>query len=163
LKVTLLLATIFIGVGTTLFFDLWCWGLCKAQGVDVPDWRLAGRWFGHVAQGRLLHDDMAAARPIANEQTIGWIGHYAIGVLYAAVLVAWQGQTWLHSPTLAPALFIGIVTVLAGWLIMSPGMGNGIAASRAPAPWKTRGLQLLAHAVFGIGLWVCALAFSLTL
>ena len=160
---TFIFATIFIGIGATVVFDLWCFGICKVQNVAVPDWRHAGRWFGHVAQGRLRHDDIATAVPLANEQAIGWIGHYAIGLLYAAVLVAWQGQTWLTTPTLSPALFIGIITVLAGWLIMSPGMGNGIAAARAKFPWKTRGLQLLAHIIFGLGLWASALVFSTTL
>ena len=55
---------------------------------------------------------------------------------------------------LEAALIVGIVTVAAGWFIMSPGMGNGIAASRAPNPWKVRGLQLAAHVVFGFGLYL---------
>jgi hypothetical protein len=160
---TLLIASIFIGMGATLIFDLWGVALSKTGIAAGPAWQLPGRWFGLMPQGRFVHDDIAAAPPVPNETAIGWVVHYLVGIVYAFVLVAWGGRDWLAAPTLAPALFIGVVTVLAGWLLMNPGMGRGVAASRTDNPAKARILSLIAHVVFGIGLWLSALAFSATL
>ena len=80
-----------------------------------------------------------------------------MGILYAAVLLAIWGMGWAHDPTLAPALIVGVVSISAGWFLMSPGMGGGIAAAKADNPWKARGMGLLAHMVFGLGLYLTAL------
>lgn len=37
---------------------------------------------------------------------------------------------WARRPTLLPALIVGLATAVAPPLIMQPGMGLGIAASR---------------------------------
>ena len=155
-----LFASIFIGIGSTLIFDLWGLAVATALGLPRANWGFAGRWFGHMPRGRFRHADMAAAAPVPAERAIGWIMQYLIGILYAAIVLLIWGKGWLAAPTLGPALTVGVLTVAAGWFIMSPGMGNGIAASRAPNPWKVRGLQLAAHVVFGLGLYVSALAYS---
>lgn len=157
---TLLLSSLLIGVGATLAFDIWGCLLAKAKGRASPSWNLQGRWYVHMAHGCFRHDDIAAAPPIPHEAAIGWTAHYLIGVTYAAALVVWRGPEWLQAPTPGPALFVGVVTILAGWFLMSPGMGNGYAAARTENPWKARGLGLAAHVVFGLGLWASALALN---
>ncbi|WP_128255071.1 DUF2938 domain-containing protein [Falsirhodobacter deserti] len=154
-------ASLVIGVIATAIFDLWGLLVARLRRAAPPRWDLPGRWFGHMLHGRFRHDDMAVPHPIAGESAIGWIMHYVIGVVYAALIPLIWGRKWLEEPTLAPALIVGVVTVLAGWLVMSPGMGNGFAASRAPNPWTVRGLQLAAHVVFGFGLWIGALLYSM--
>lgn len=149
--------SLLIGAGATLVFDLWLYALNRIFGLPRPDWAVAGRWFAHVAQGRVWHDDIGAEPAIPGEAVIGWAGHYAVGVLYAAMLLTLWGMGWATAPTLTPALTVGVVTIAAGWFLMSPGMGGGIAASRAENPWKARALGLLAHVVFGFGLWATAL------
>ncbi|MDH2327879.1 DUF2938 domain-containing protein [Cereibacter sp. SYSU M97828] len=144
---------IITGIVATLIFDLWGLLVSRVLGTPGPAWGLPGRWFAEVAKGRVLHDDIAAVPPVPSEAAIGWTLHYAIGILYAAILPVID-PGWLNAPTLAPALIVGIVTIAAGWFIMSPGMGNGMAASRAPNPWKVRGLGLAAHVVFGLGLYL---------
>ena len=42
----------------------------------------------------------------------------------------------------------------APFLIMQPGMGAGIAASRTPRPAAARMQSLVTHGVFGLGLYV---------
>ncbi|MGQ0566119.1 MAG: DUF2938 domain-containing protein [Gemmobacter sp.] len=153
-----LLRSLVIGAGATILFDLWGRALHAGFGVALPDWGLVGRWFAHCGRGRFIHDDIAASRAVPGEATIGWLAHYAIGILYGALVLAIWGLDWGRAPTLPPALIVGVVTVGAGWFILSPGMGNGMAASRATDPWRTRGLQLAAHVVFGIGLYLSALA-----
>jgi hypothetical protein len=92
--------------------------------------------------------------------TVGWIAHYVIGAVYAIVLVALVSGNWLAQPTLLPALFFGVVTVLAPFLVMQPSFGLGIAASRTPNPTQARLRSLMAHTAFGVGLYVCAVGVS---
>lgn len=157
----LLIASLVIGIVATAIFDLWGIIINRLMGLPRPRWDMAGRWFGHMAYGRFAHRSMTEAHPVAGESAIGWILHYMIGVIYAALIPLIWGMEWLQAPTLLPALVVGIVTVGVGWFIMSPGMGNGMAASHAANPWKVRGLQLAAHAVFGFGLWIGAILYSL--
>ena len=152
-----IIRSIIIGTGATLCMDLWAIALHLTLGQPAPSWGMGGRWFAHVARGHVWHDDIGHAAAIPNEAAIGWAGHYAVGILYAAVLLAIWGMGWAHDPTLAPALIVGVVTISAGWFLMSPGMGGGIAAAKADNPWKARGMGLLAHVVFGLGLYLTAL------
>lgn len=79
--------------------------------------------------------------------------HYLTGFAFAALLVGIQGESWLHQPTLAPALMVGIGTVAAPFLLMQPGMGAGFAARRTPNPASARLQSLITHGVFGLGLY----------
>ena len=56
-------------------------------------------------------------------------------------------------PDLGPALLVGIGSVAAPFLVMQPGMGAGIAASRTPRPAAARLQSLVTHAIFGLGLY----------
>ncbi|WP_108662015.1 DUF2938 domain-containing protein [Acuticoccus kandeliae] len=149
--------SVLIGAGATALFDLWGKFLYVTIGIPMANWGMVGRWFAHLPMGKMWHDSIAAADPVAGERLIGWVAHYAIGILYAAVLILIWGLDWTRSPTLVPALIVGIVTVSAGWFILSPGVGNGIAGSKTPNPTKVRCLQLAAHTVFGLGLYFSAL------
>ncbi|MCJ8140821.1 DUF2938 domain-containing protein [Falsirhodobacter halotolerans] len=157
----LLTASVVIGTVATAIFDLWGLLIARLRGAPAPRWDMAGRWFGHMAHGRFRHRDMDHAHPIPAESAIGWAVHYLIGILYAAAIPLIWGRGWLDAPTFGPALIVGVVTIGAGWFLMSPGMGNGIAASKTPAPWVARGLGLAAHVVFGAGLWIGALIYSM--
>jgi hypothetical protein len=66
-------------------------------------------------------------------------------------------SNWLQQPTLIPALIVGLVTVGAGWFLLQPGMGAGIAASRRPNANRIRALNIAGHIVFGLGLYASAL------
>ena len=57
-----------------------------------------------------------------------------------------------------PVWLFSIFTIVAGWFLLQPGMGLGWAAAKTPAPWKVRGLGLLAHTAFGLGMWGVALS-----
>lgn len=157
---TTLIAVLFIGIGATALFDIWVRAVAALRGAPAPDWAPPGRWFAHIARGRVFHDSIAAAAPVRAEAAIGWAAHYAVGILFAAAVILWGGEAWLAAPTLGPPMIVGVTTVLAGWLLMNPGMGNGIAAARTPSPWTARALGLSAHAVFGLAMWVCALALG---
>ena len=150
----LLLRAVLIGVGATLVMDLWALLLKRLFNAPSLDYAMVGRWIGHLRRGRLTHPGIARSAPIAGERAIGWIAHYAIGVLFALLLLALWGPAWAARPTLLPALIVGIATVAAPFLILQPGMGAGIAASKLPKPGVARLRSLMAHASFGIGLYL---------
>jgi hypothetical protein len=152
---------LFIGAGATLATDLWAIARGRLLGVPAPNWGLVGRWFAHMARGRFRHERIATAEPVRGERVIGWTAHYLIGIAFAGVLLAIGGPAWARQPTLAPALALGIATVAAPFLLMQPGMGAGIAASRTPRPSSARLQSLVTHAVFGLGLYGAGLALRL--
>jgi hypothetical protein len=145
-----------MGVLATLSMDIL--GLFLKYTFKIPpaNWTLIGRWFASLPHGKFFHTDISQSPSIAFETTIGWIAHYAIGIAYAALLLAFTGVDWLQDPTVLPPLVIGWVTVGAGWFVLQPGMGAGWAASKRTNKWQIRGLNILAHTIFGLGLYAGA-------
>jgi hypothetical protein len=154
------LTAILVGLGATLFMDLWAVFVKRALGIAPANYCLVGRWVCHMPRGIFTHASIANASKRPLECTVGWITHYAIGVLYALVLVALVSDRWLMQPTLLPALLFGVGTVLVPFLIMHPAFGLGVAACRTPNPSQARLKSLMAHTAFGVGLYVCAFASS---
>jgi hypothetical protein len=148
-----LVCTVIVGVGATACTDLWALARRRLLGTPLPNYRLVGRWFAHLAQGRFRHDSIAAAAPVRGEATIGWTTHYLTGIAFAALPLAAWGLAWVRQPTLGPALLVGIATVAAPMLILQPGMGAGIAARRTSRPNAARLQSVVTHAVFGGGLY----------
>lgn len=147
------------GIGATAILDLWLLFLGRV-GVSTLDFAMIGRWVGHWPSGVFAHDAIRKAPPVNGELVLGWSIHYATGLGFAALLVAVVGTDWLRSPTLLPALALGVTTVAAPWLLMQPAMGAGIAASRTPSPSMNRFRSLANHAVFGLGLYLAALLLA---
>ena len=148
-----LVFTVLTGTGATAVIDLWAIARKQLLGIPALDYGLVGRWFLYLARRRFRHDRIAAAPAVQGERVIGWAAHYAIGIAFAAVLLAFWGLDWARQPTLVPALIVGIGSVAAPFLVLQPGMGAGIAASRTPRPAAARFQTLVTHAVFGLGLY----------
>ena len=144
-----LATSILIGAGATLAIDAWALLRRKLFGIPAPDYGLVGRWFGHMTRGSFRHANIADAPPVSAERVIGWTAHYAIGAVFAALLIALFGMDWARDPTIGPALIVGIVTVAAPWFVMLPAMGTSMTARR-------RLHSLLTHAIFGLGLYAAA-------
>jgi hypothetical protein len=146
-----------IGAGATVVMDLWAAAL-RRFGVPSLDFALLGRWVGHLPRGRWRHDGIAKSAPIRRERLLGWCAHYAIGISFAALLLAVFGVQWGRSPTLAPALVIGVVTVVAPLFVLQPALGAGIASSKTRAPLFNSVKSVVTHTVFGLGLFLAACA-----
>ena len=158
--VSILAQGLALGMGATALMDLWLMGLRRA-GVATLDFALLGRWAGHLPRGRWRHESIAKAGPVHGERALGWLVHYAVGLLFAALLLAWQGPAWLEAPRLVPALLLGLSTVVAPLLLMQPAMGAGLAG-RLKGPVGPNVLRSAAnHLVFGLGLYLSALAIQL--
>ena len=146
-----------IGALATLLMDGWF--VARAAVARAGRFSVApmGRWFGYLFRGRLVHAEIGTTPPLAGEVPLGWAFHYGVGAIYGAAFIWLVGPTWLAHPRLLPAWLFAIATVAAGWFILQPGLGMGFAASRTARPNTVRALDLAAHTVFGIGLWVGAL------
>ncbi len=158
--VEFLLWSVLIGAGASALMDAWALFLRRAFNVQGLDYALLGRWIGHVLRGRFFHDRIAASDPVPGERPLGWIAHYSIGIAFASLLLSLWGLEWAHSPTLWPALVVGMATIVGPWFVMQPGMGAGVAASRTTDPRAVRLRNLATHLVFGVGLFLAALALS---
>ena len=152
-----------VGLGATLFMDIWALFLKRVFRIPLANYCLVGRWFLHMREGKFMHVSIAAASQKRSECTVGWIVHYVTGTVYALALIALVSGSWLARPTLLPALIFGVVSVLVPYLIMQPSFGLGIAASKAAEPMRARLRSLMAHTAFGVGLYVCALAVNYVL
>lgn len=151
--------TILIGVGATLMMDIWA-AVLRSFGVPSLNFALLGRWIGHLPDGQLIHASIAKAAPVRGELALGWAAHYAIGISFAALLVSVFGLAWARSPTLLPAVLIGVVTVVAPLFILQPALGAGVASSKTAAPLFNSLKSVATHTVYGFGLYVSALATS---
>jgi hypothetical protein len=149
-----------IGAGATLVMDLWAIVRKRLLGIPSLDYALVGRWLVHLTRGQFRHDSIAASPSVQGERLLGWTAHYAIGIAFAAALLALWGLDWAYSPTIGPALIVGLGSVAAPFLVMQPGMGAGIAASRTPRPGAARINSLVTHGIFGIGLYAAAWVLS---
>ena len=152
---------VLIGVGGAALIDAWALFSRRAFNLQGLDYALLGRWIGHMPRGRFFHERIAAADPIRGERPLGWLAHYSIGIAFAFLLLAIWGVGWAQSPTIWPALLIGLGTIVAPWFVLQPGMGAGIAASRTPNPRAARLRNLATHTVYGIGLYGSAVALSI--
>ena len=156
-RIELAVRALAIGVGATIGMDAWAF-LLRRLGVPSLSFAFLGRWIGHLPRGQWMHERIADARPIRGELVIGWCAHSAIGVTFAALLLRAFGLTWARSPTLLPALLVGIATVLAPLFVLQPAMGAGIASSRTSAPVFGAIKSVVTHTVYGFGLYLAALA-----
>ncbi|MGB0870228.1 MAG: DUF2938 domain-containing protein [Flavobacteriales bacterium] len=153
------LQAIFIGTGATLFMDFYAL-ILKFFNVKTLDYRFVGRWIGHFPKGKFFHNKIFESPAVNNETLLGWVAHYLIGITFAFVLVFVFGKKWIESPTLTPALMIGIITIVGPFLLMQPAFGFGIAGSNFPDPNKARLMSLITHSIFGIGLYISALLLN---
>ena len=144
-----------IGIGATAVMDLWL-ALLKRLGMPGLNMAFIGRWLGHLARGRWKHDPIAKSPPVRGEVAWGWIFHYGVGIAFAGLLAGIAGTSWLRAPSLFPALAVGVATVIAPLFLMQPSMGAGIASSRTPTPVRNSLRSVANHAVFGVGLYACA-------
>lgn len=148
------------GIGATAVMDGWMIARKRLTGTAIPDYGLVGRWLAYMPRGRFHHERIAGSLPLKGERAIGWTAHYVVGIAFAALLLAIWGVKWARQPSIGPALIVGIGTVTVPFLVMHPGMGAGIAASRTPRPGAARLQSIVTHTVFGFGLYAAGVLTS---
>jgi len=111
------------------------WALLLRQfGIPSLNFAVLARWLGHFPQGQWVQASIAKAAPVRGERLLGWSAHYSIGITFAGLLLSTFGLKWARSPSLLPALVVGIATVVAPLLILQPALGAGIASSKTAHP-----------------------------
>lgn len=154
-----LIRSLLIGVFATAALDLWNILLNRTGGFPLPNWSFIGRWFMQTLSGRPYQPDIAGVPAHPNETAIGWAFHYAVGVAFAAaLLLIWPG--WARNPTFWPPMIVGWVTIGCGWFILAPLLGGGMAHSRKADATTPRLLNIAAHTVFGLAMWIAGLALQ---
>ena len=146
-----------IGIGATVVMDLWNLGLKRAFGIPSLNYCLLGRWVRHMPHA-FRHASIGAAAHKSRECATGWLTHYSIGVGLAIVFVQIASASWLARPTLLPAVSYGVVTVAFPFFVMQPALGLGIASAKTATPSQARLKSLATHTVYGLGMYLCALA-----
>ncbi len=146
-------ASLAMGIGATLAIDLWATLLKRSFGITPTSWALVGRWVGGIKQGRFRLQGETGETPLSYELPLGWIVHYGVGIAYAFayLILMWAMSTPL---SLSTALFFGLATLVAPWLILQPALGKGWFASRTPNPALTRMLNIAVHLIFGAALYL---------
>ena len=153
----LLWKSVAIGIGATILMDIWVFILASLKVTGPVNWAPVGRWFWHLREGKVFHDDISKAAPYRHELALGWIGHYVVGIAYGILMGLLGGAAWFAAPSFLPAWAVGLVTVGFGWFLLQPGLGLGWAASKLPDASRIRALNLATHTVFGFGLYATAL------
>ena len=142
------------GVIATIIFDIYQLSLSYAYNIKKPNWSIAGRYFAGLKYKKFYRSNLENDPPINNELIIGYFGHYFIGIIYGLTYVI-LNTIFYEEPSLIFALLIGFITVLGAWCVMMPFAYNiGFFASQKEEQKQIMVQNLLAHFVFGIGLYI---------
>ena len=148
-----------MGIVATLATDLWQRLLNAIADLPPANWGLIGRWVAWFPRGVFVHRPISATASVRGEIIIGWVFHYAVGIVYAGLYLAIMRLG--SGPTLVSAVTFGLVLLVAPWFVMQPALGLGFMASNTPKPAVIRVVNVSVHAVFGVGLWLGAVAWRI--
>jgi len=145
---------IITGVIATALFDLYQICLFYSYNIDKTRWNFVGRYFVGLKDGKFFQKDLFNERNVKNELLLGYLIHYLIGIIYGIFYII-LNMIFFSSPSILLALIIGFMTVLGGWCIMMPLAFNlGFFASKEKEQKKILVQNLMAHFIFGIGLFI---------
>ena len=147
------LRVLVMGITATIAIDLWATFTNRMLGWPRTNWGMVGRWIGHMRDVQFIHTSIGLSPPIVHESFLGWVFHYAVGCVYAALYLMFVGTAQSGQPTLVSGVLFGLVTILSPWLLMQPALGLGICASKAPRPTLVRLQNLTIHTIFGLALY----------
>jgi hypothetical protein len=140
-------------------------GVLATYGMDVAGRRIVapalgkgpsgglGRWIGHMLQGRFRHEDITKAAPVAHEDTIGVVAHYAIGLVLGAGYGVLLRVPRPRQSSLSSAAAYGVATTVLPWLWMFPARGQGVMGLR-DGDLRVPTFALCTHIAYGLGLGV---------
>ena len=149
----LFLQGIISGLIATLIFDLFQISLSYAYNINKSKWNLIGRYFFGLYYKKYFIEDIENESEITNELILGYIAHYIIGSLFGIIYVLFN-KIFYQEPSILLALSVGFFTVLGSWCILMPYAFNmGFFASKKEEQMQILTQNLIAHFIFGIGLY----------
>jgi hypothetical protein len=150
--VRVMLVILCVGVFATLSMDAWNAVLDMTDGITL-DWHLMGRWVLDWFSGDMIMRHIQTSPSHAHDGAMGWVAHYATGVVYAylyfilVISLFHKRNTWLH------AVFFSFCFMLMPFLLYQPAVGMGYFGDLTAHPDKVRIVTLSFHAAFGTGLF----------
>ncbi|MDA1098437.1 MAG: DUF2938 family protein [Proteobacteria bacterium] len=148
-----------VGMVANFITDLYEFLLERSVGKN-RDWHLVGRWVAYLGRGILGHNNIANTPAARHEFSLGWLFHYLVGIYFAAIYLVILALGLQQPPGLLNGLAFGMITVLAPWLILIPGLGGGVFAWKTERPNFVRITSLSVHGMFGIGLYLGTLIYA---
>ena len=160
----ILLQGLFAGLIATFFYDLYQISLKFSYNINKSRWDLIGRYFINLYKGKRFQEDIYNEKTENNELLIGYIIHYLIGsifgIFFLCINYIYLSDNLISIGTFYIALIFGLSTVLGSWCFLMPFAFNmGFFASKNEDQYQILIQNLLAHFVFGVGLFI---GFSLT-
>lgn len=125
-------------------------------------WNLVGRWVAGIPHGKLINTEISESPSVSFEVVLGWGFHYLTGIVYGVMYI---GICLLIKtpPNFVSAVTFGVLTAVAPFFILMPGMGMGVLARKTPTPLKNCLSSLFVHTIFGVGLWLGSQFFTMPL
>ena len=149
-----LIEGVIAGLIATLFFDLYQNLLLYAYNINKSKWNLVGRYFATLKINSIHRNNISDEEEVDYELIFGYFIHYLIGSFFGIIYVSVNLLFYDH-PSIFLALFVGLITVLGGWCFMMPYVFNiGYFASKIVDPSKLLVQNLIAHFIFGVGLYI---------
>ncbi|NOH56644.1 DUF2938 domain-containing protein [Alteromonas sp. 07-89-2] len=159
-RTSLLILSVVLGVAATAFLDAMNYLQHIILDKPLTRYEFIGRWVIYMTDGVFSHQSIKAASPKAGELMLGWVGHYAIGIGFALLMLIFTGVKWVLKPSFLPAFIVGFATCSIPFFLMYPGMGYGIAGLHTPNPAMLQSKVLLSHFIFSVGLYAAGWLLS---
>ena len=159
-RTSLLILSVVLGVAATAFLDAMNYLQHIILDKPLTRYEFIGRWVIYMTDGVFSHQSIKAALPKAGELMLGWVGHYAIGIGFALLMLIFTGVKWVLKPSFLPAFIVGFATCSIPFFLMYPGMGYGIAGLHTPNPAMLQSKVLLSHFIFSVGLYAAGRLLS---
>ena len=142
------------GLIATFLLDLFQLSQSYAYKIKRGKWDLVGRYFLGLAKGKYFRFDINNEPSIKYELIIGYTIHYIVGSIFGLIYIVFN-IIFFSEPSFLLALTVGFITVLGAWCIMMPYAFNiGFFASREKKQKELLIQNLIAHFVFGVGLYI---------
>ena len=148
----IVLQVVIVGVGACIVFDVWQRIFQLFTAIPPSNWALVGRWvIGLMTNGQLIAGDLELQPSRRNELGLGWLIHYGIAILYAAIFMLLMRANVLTAQ-FGDGLLFGMVSVVVPWLFFLPCLGKGIMGRHTPNPPLVCALALMMHSIFGVAI-----------
>lgn len=150
----LIVSGVAAGVLGTVVMDLFNHLLARTGLLLKIDLAMIGRMSAGWARGRFSYREPGEMKPVPNENLLGFVTHYAIGVGLALIYVV--GWDLLVGGPASPvgALVFGIATTVASLFLVYPSMGLGVCGRGSPEGLRAVLSPLANHLFFGVGMAV---------
>ncbi|EPF77179.1 DUF2938 family protein [Acinetobacter rudis] len=149
----LLIQSIIIGILATLFLDVFSYLRKKITQTKPANYAFVGRWVLSWFDGTFKHQNIAQAAAKPGELIVGWGVHYVTGIIFVWCYLM-LSSLGFYPVNLLTSIVYGLLTTLAPFLILQPAFGFGYFAQLTPQPKQARKNSLIAHFVFGLGIYL---------